>query len=696
MQNLAFRYAIEEDTDQPGFCSGIGQYHSINNLKDPQPYLTITGSEIEAMAENPQAVEKAAARWAIPSTTPSRAHKIQREHGQFGAAWLDIDENPAGLEHVIDTIRKTLPETKFIAYTTKSATPENQKCRVIIPFGSECPGADFVLVQKITNNRLEKAGIIPDRKTEAAGQICYLPNRGEFYQYHIEQGKDLDWQGVFSDELAAERERIKEAEIALAERREQARRKASQRMSTGSTSPIDAYNQAYQIEDCLLVYGYQQHGTRYLSPNSSSGSPGVSIKDGKWISSHESDRETVGPFGDAFDLFCYYEHRGNRTAALKAAGEMFTIDGETINLANHRGYREAQAPPRNGQTHYTAEDLSAIPAPAKVNPENLLEAFVVTEEYVSKLGKEEFLYDDLLIKSHVVTVIAMPGGAKTTYFYYRVAPELAKKKLKIWYIDADSPASDHKRMKATADKYGFKFINPDVNAGTTMDGLLKTLRDIADSHVDLTGWVFIIDTLKKVADLMSKGSVKNFYQLARKLANLGATVVLLGHANKYRDKEGNLVFEGTGDVRSDTDELIYFERKTNSGGGIDVTTVVDPDKGAKVRGIFNPISFHVSESREITHYNDVLPVIDRKITATPKATDDDIIDAAKKYLFERNEPVVQRQLVQHTADMTGTGMERTRQVLVQNSEPRDGLALAGLPFLYSVGDKNAHFYELPK
>ncbi len=193
-----------------------------------------------------------------------------------------------------------------------------------------------------------------------------------------------------------------------------------------------------------------------------------------------------------------------------------------------------------------------------------------------------------------------------------------------------------------------------------------------------------------------KGSVKNFYQLARKLANLGATVVLLGHANKYRDKEGNLVFEGTGDVRSDTDELIYFERKTNQNGGIDVTTVVDPDRGAKVRGLFNPISFHVSESREITHYKNVLPVIDRTITATPKATDEEIVDAAKKYLFDRNEPVVQRQLVQHTADMAGTGMERTRRVLVQNSEPRDGLSLAGLPFLYSVGDKNAHFFELPE
>ena len=366
---------------------------------------------------------------------------------------------------------------------------------------------------------------------------------------------------------------------------------------------------------------------------------------------------------------------------------------------------------KKNPTHYTAADLSGKaempqktqinkriiePVPVITNPGELLEAFVVTQEYVDKLGKEEFLYPNLITKSHVVTVIAMPGGAKTTFLYYAVSPYIAKEGFKVWYIDMDSPASDHKRMKETADLHGFEFINPDVNPGTTVDSLLKTLRDIADSHADLTGWVLIFDTLKKIADLMSKASVKEIYQLARKLANLGATVVLLGHANKYRDKENNLVFEGTGDVRADTDELIYFERITNPNGGIDVTTVVDPDRGAKVRGIFKSISFHVSESREITFYENPLPVIDRTITATPKATDDNILDACLKYLRSRGEPVVQRQLVQHTADQTGAGEGRVRKLIVQNSEPSDPLTYTGKPIVYLVGEKNAHFYETSK
>jgi hypothetical protein len=288
----------------------------------------------------------------------------------------------------------------------------------------------------------------------------------------------------------------------------------------------------------------------------------------------------------------------------------------------------------------------------------------------------------------------MPNGGKTTIFFYHICPGLAQKGLTVWYIDLDSPPSDHKRMKATADEHGFKLLNPDSQPGQSIEGLMVSLQEIADSDTDLSNWVFVVDTLKKIANLMDKSSVKAVYKLARKLTARGATVILLGHANKYRDREGNLVFEGTGDVRADSDELIFFERTTRQDGGLDVTTVVDPDKGAKVRGLFEQISFNISADREVTTYKDPLPTIDFTATATPKATDDDIVDAARKYLIERNEPVPQRPLVQHVSDVTATGEKRVRQVLVQNAEAKDALTLRGLPFLYTVGLRNAHSYEV--
>ncbi|MBV5330331.1 MAG: hypothetical protein JZU65_22325 [Chlorobium sp.] len=90
-----------------------------------------------------------------------------------------------------------------------------------------------------------------------------------------------------------------------------------------------------------------------------------------------------------------------------------------------------------------------------IDPAQLLEAYAVGQEYVDKLGNERFLLPNLIIANHVVTIIAESGGGKTTFFFRHVAPELAKQGLKVWYIDADSPPSEHRDMKALADKYRF-------------------------------------------------------------------------------------------------------------------------------------------------------------------------------------------------------------------------------------------------
>lgn len=323
-----------------------------------------------------------------------------------------------------------------------------------------------------------------------------------------------------------------------------------------------------------------------------------------------------------------------------------------------------------------------------------LEKYAVTTEYVSKLENEEFLRPNLIIRQHVVTIIAESGGGKTTFFFWHVAPELAKKGLIVYYIDADSPPSEHRAMKAIADEYGIKFLNPDANQGTSIEGLLFLLKRIADSDADLTDTVFIFDTLKKFADLLQKSSVKEFYVLCRKLAAKGATIVLLAHANKYRDKEGNLVFEGVGDVKSDSDELIFFERRPNQDGGIDVTTVVDTGKGAKVRGIFKPISFKISPDRKVTPYDEALKLPDLTTTGAVKATNDQILMATQEYLVECAEPVIQKELVQQVSAITGASSRRVRNLIVQNSAQKG--AGVSLMFAYTKGGRNTFLYEIPQ
>ena len=90
-------------------------------------------------------------------------------------------------------------------------------------------------------------------------------------------------------------------------------------------SVIDRYNASRSIEDALSSYGYKRVGARWLSPHSGTGLPGVNIfDDGRaWIH-HASDplcSDESGQPVNAFDLFCYYEHGGDASKAVKYAAE---------------------------------------------------------------------------------------------------------------------------------------------------------------------------------------------------------------------------------------------------------------------------------------------------------------------------------------------------------------------------------------
>lgn len=97
---------------------------------------------------------------------------------------------------------------------------------------------------------------------------------------------------------------------------------------TGNSSNkvADAYNKEYPIEDVLRRYGYTQHGNRWSRPGKADSMGLAVFDDGKAyaFSSNDAmaaDRCGVGdsrPFS-SFDLFAYYDHNEDYSAATKAA-----------------------------------------------------------------------------------------------------------------------------------------------------------------------------------------------------------------------------------------------------------------------------------------------------------------------------------------------------------------------------------------
>lgn len=410
----ALPYTVAEAPDLVPLCAGRGKYHSPDHSTNPRPLDTVTLDDIGRQLEAPASVAKDAAPWFIPSTLLSRKHAEQEARGRYWALWAETDE-PEGMPFEEFTSRAvSVVGADLLAYTTRSATEDKQKARVIVPLDREVSGADWIRLQKVLNAKLAATGINPDPVNQRAGQLCYLPNRGEFYQFHRESVFFEFDPDRWADEVAALLAEQQAEQRHREQQHREAQARAQQRMATGCKSPIEAYTAEFPIPLLFDSFGYLQRSKgRWLSPNSSSRSAGVTLtRDGrKWLSAHDSDAEIGRPtdggtMGDAFDLFCYYEHGGNRDAALKAAGAMFTVDGVTLTQHNQRAYSAAQAAP-TPDTSTPDADTSTDTAPALVP--------VDVEDVMTALPESpRFVVEPWLPRRNVTLFGGHGGAGKTT------------------------------------------------------------------------------------------------------------------------------------------------------------------------------------------------------------------------------------------------------------------------------------------
>ena len=83
---------------------------------------------------------------------------------------------------------------------------------------------------------------------------------------------------------------------------------------------ITRFNATYHPEDLLERNGYRLIRGKFLSPDSTSGNPGVTVfRDAPLVYSHHSDLLGDGRAHDAFDVFALLEHGGDKRAAYEAA-----------------------------------------------------------------------------------------------------------------------------------------------------------------------------------------------------------------------------------------------------------------------------------------------------------------------------------------------------------------------------------------
>lgn len=315
-------------------CTGYGgrDTHAVtlnDGRKNPhssagQPYGTIDAQRIFSMVANPPSVPKDQGQWIIASTYnayDARAHEAQRAHGQYHWMCIDIDKGDPSMADVSAIVGMALGNVWHLIYSTRSSTPSDKKWRVLVPLAEPLSGAEYGAYQAALFDGLEHGGLLMDRTLERAGQLVYLPNKGEFYQYQADPAEAL-----FSPRnhpMAARAQQYMElhaaAEAAV----------TGQERNEGDRSPLRAFREKHSIAEMLRLYGYEQQGgtDHWRSPYQDSSSYGTQDRGDHWISlSHSDAAAGIGRatpngsrYGDAFDLYVHFQCGGNVATAMQYA-----------------------------------------------------------------------------------------------------------------------------------------------------------------------------------------------------------------------------------------------------------------------------------------------------------------------------------------------------------------------------------------
>lgn len=284
----------------------------------------------------------------LPSTYAehdARCHAVQRERGRYVALVADIDGGNHQPGRIAALVDHYAPRSVAVFYSTPHSRPGDMRWRVVLPLAKLLPFDIWQAAQIALFNTFRNAGVECDTAMARAAQPVFMPCVPEHHAktgelLRDEAGRPLHFirrvlrpdqsglclrQGVVASGMA----RIS-AERARAAREREAGQVITFRrpLSHDRSSLIDAFNAATDLPSLLRRYGYEQcprNAADWRSPHQTSDTYATRIMaQGKWVSLSGSDASAGlgvdkegARWGDAFDLFCAFEHGGNRKVALR-------------------------------------------------------------------------------------------------------------------------------------------------------------------------------------------------------------------------------------------------------------------------------------------------------------------------------------------------------------------------------------------
>ena len=176
------------------------------------------------------------------------------------------------------------------------------------------------------------------------------------------------------------------------------------------------------------------------------------------------------------------------------------------------------------------------------------------------------LLANLVLFGQTTVWYGQPNTGKTLLALSLILKAVSDKRIegsKVFYVNADDSASGMAQKATILDDVGGHTLSPGYK-GFTLSALAPAMAEMAKDG-SAKGSFIVIDTLKKVADLMSKKECAEFGKVARLFSMHGGTVLGLAHTNKNRSASGRLVHAGTSDILEDFDCAFMLEDRTPEG-----------------------------------------------------------------------------------------------------------------------------------
>ena len=575
--------------------------------KPDQEYKSITLAEIAKMVSDPQATEKADAAFIIPSSYRAhdgRKHSAQREHGEFHYLALDIDEGSPSLVELKDAVKRATADATALIYSSSGATDDNRKWRVLIPLLEPISGEDYGDTQLALFSLMGEQGVVADPALARVGQPIYLPNvppakrdaHGQPLFYHQDRHRGGGYLDVKNSSIWGEvqfrRQRAVIAERQAAHERavKQAARIKRREASGDDLDPVAEFNARYTVEDMLLRCGYTRDGNSqsYASRYQSSGSFATkNFNNEYWVSLSGSDVGAgIGAvkgdycWGDAFDLFCHFEHNGDMKSAVREyARELrpandYTAQREEI-------VREAMAAKATTDWETTSDDLDGfdiipdtVPQQGGIITPKAPQAPIFWARDAKPVLTASYMVKGWLGRSQM-SVVYGPSNVGKSFFVLDMAFCIAANiewqgsKVRggpVLYLATEGGNAFHNRVVALRDEYS----KPDVPLAVRPSpiDLLRPEADLAklielcssiEAEVGAPLSMVVVDTLSRA---MAGGDENGPTDMTSFIANLdalrdatGAHIMIVHHSGKDTAKGAR----GHSSLRAATDTEIELE-----------------------------------------------------------------------------------------------------------------------------------------